>query len=88
MTPRFWPEMVTLRRRPGGALCPRYPFSAMRRVSDTPICCSMAGTTAANVWPSYGLPGSAATWAMNWGVSSEWGDHAALANRSFWLACG
>jgi hypothetical protein len=22
------------------------------------------------------------------GVSSEWGDHAALANRSFWLACG
>jgi hypothetical protein len=24
----------------------------------------------------------------NEGVSSEWGDHAALANRSFWLACG
>jgi hypothetical protein len=22
------------------------------------------------------------------GVSREWGDHAALANRSFWLACG
>jgi len=22
------------------------------------------------------------------GVSSEWGDYAALANRSFWLACG
>ena len=25
---------------------------------------------------------------MHWGVSREWGDHAALANRSFWLACG
>ena len=23
-----------------------------------------------------------------WGVSSEWGDHAALADRSFCLACG
>ena len=22
------------------------------------------------------------------GVSKEWGDHAALADRSFWLACG
>ena len=22
------------------------------------------------------------------GVSREWGDHAASANRSFWLACG
>jgi hypothetical protein len=22
------------------------------------------------------------------GVSRQWGDHAALANRSFWLACG
>ena len=22
------------------------------------------------------------------GVSREWGNHAALANRSFWLACG
>jgi hypothetical protein len=22
------------------------------------------------------------------GVSRVWGDHAALANRSFWLACG
>ena len=21
-------------------------------------------------------------------VSKEWGDHAALADRSFWLACG
>jgi protein-L-isoaspartate(D-aspartate) O-methyltransferase len=23
-----------------------------------------------------------------WEVSIEWGDHAALADRSFWLACG
>jgi hypothetical protein len=26
----------------------------------------MAGMTVASVWPSYGLPGSAATWATNW----------------------
>ena len=29
-----------------------------------------------------------ATGVFSRGVSSEWGDHAALANRSFWLACG
>jgi len=26
--------------------------------------------------------------AIGRGVSRDWGDHAALAGRSFWLACG
>ena len=34
-----------------------------------PIIFSMAGITVASVWPSYGLPGSAAMWAMNWPLS-------------------
>jgi antitoxin HicB len=36
------------------------------RLSVTPTCCSISGIAVASVWPSYGLPGSALTWATNW----------------------
>jgi hypothetical protein len=34
-------------------------------LDDIATMASLAGMTVASVWPSYGLPGSAATWATN-----------------------
>src|SRR5450755_3397426 len=38
----------------------------MTRSSVLPMIACMAGMMVASVWPSYGLPGSATTWATNW----------------------